>query len=574
MSGEKPWLEAGFPLKADEYIEYLYQVCHKALQKGLLPHLNVGVLAIDQLFRLKPVCVSMGLMLETTNDSLTAHNQPSGKRAQDRLDHIERAGQLGIPFTTGILLGIGESGQDRRDSLLAIKDLNDRYGHIQEIIIQNFKPKPGTPMANWPEPDKAVLLETVKLARDLMPEMSIQIPPNLNPEFEPLLRAGANDIGGISPEKDEINPEIPWQTIEELTNSVHKAGYYLLERLPVYPEIDADIRPAADTLRRELVGDEVSYVVNCNVNFTNICTGSCTFCAFHRRADQPDAFILPLDQMLDKIQHAVVFGATEVCIQGGLHPEFELKDYLAILKAVKNRFPDIHIHAFSPMEVWWAAGGNKNRVKDVLIALKDNGLGSMPGTAAEILVDEVRAKLCPTKLNTEEWSFVIASAHKAGIRTTSTIMFGHIENWQHRIRHLEVIRNIQLDTGGFTEFVLLPFLPGDTPLARRYKIKPVDTKEVLKLTAYARLFFGPDLPNIQNSWVKLGVETVQESLSWGANDFGGTLMEESISRSAGAQYGQLMTVEEIKTAIAAAGRKPVERDTLYNRHERLTSVSD
>jgi len=561
MSGERPWETAEFPLSQGEYLDYVYDLCLLALRNGLLPHTNIGVLSRGQLARLREVNASMGLMLETSVIDLPAHR--GGKDISKRIAHLEAAGSLRIPFTTGILIGIGESRQDRRAALKIIRDVHVRYGHIQEVIIQNFVPHPGTPMSGWPEPAADEVEWTVREARHILKDIPVQVPPNLNPDMAPLLKAGVRDLGGISPEPDRINPDQPWPSALELKEKVAAAGMSLKERLPVHPEVGADLAPAADTLRRELVGDVVTYVVNRNINFTNICTGSCRFCAFRRSPGSTDGYLYSLDQLLEKARGAAEAGATELCIQGGLHPELGLDFYTGLLRALKTSFPDLHVHAFSPMEVFRISLETGRSLAYILAALRDNGLDSMPGTAAEILDDDVRRKLCPGKLSTQEWVEVVSTAHRLGLRTTATMMFGHIETWQQRINHLEVLRSIQMETGGFTELVLLPFMPGQTPLARRYGLTPVFLEEVLKVTAYCRLFLGRDLPNIQNSWVKIGVEGAALSLSCGANDFGGTLMEENISRCAGADHGQYLSPQSIEAAIRQAGRTPLQRDTLY-----------
>jgi len=561
MSGERPWEVPGFPLMEDDYLRYVYSLCLVSLRQGLLPHTNIGVLSAKHLARLREVNVSMGLMLETSATDLPAHL--AGKEIQERIAHIEDCGRLKIPFTTGILIGIGESRDDRTEALRIIGNIHRRYGHIQEVIIQNFQANDGTPMSTWPEPPPEEMAWTVRQARRLLPGVPIQVPPNLNQDLAPLLKGGARDLGGISPDPDWINPARAWPPVEDLAATVSSLGLVLRERLPVYPEVDADLAPAADTLRRELVGDVVTYVVNRNINFTNICTGSCRFCAFRRSARSRGAYLYTLEEMVERARGAMEIGATEVCIQGGLHPELGLDFYTGILRALKGSFPGLHIHAFSPMEVLWITQRTGLSLDYVLSALRESGLDSMPGTAAEILDDEVRRRLCPEKLTTAQWIEVVTAAHRLGIRTTATMMFGHIETWQHRVRHLEVLRNIQKDTGGFTELVLLPFMPGQTPLARRYALQPVPLEDVLKVTAYCRLYLGKDLPNIQNSWVKIGIEGVKRSLGCGANDFGGTLMDESISRCAGAGHGEYLSAQAIEEAIRQAGRVPVQRDTLY-----------
>lgn len=561
MSGEQPWESSGFPLSEERYMDYIYNICLMALRRGLLPHTNIGALPAKHLARLREVNASMGLMLETSVKDLPAHR--AGKDIQKRIAHMEEAGRLRIPFTSGILVGIGESREDRSEALGIIGNIHRRYGHIQEVIIQNFKAHARTPMSTWPEPSQEEMAWTVREAVRLLPGIPIQVPPNLNPDLARLLKAGARDLGGISLEPDQINLDHAWPPQEDLAAQVASIGLVLRERLPVHPEVDADLAPAADTLRRELVGDTVTYVVNRNINFTNICTGSCRFCAFRRAASSRDGYLYTLEEMVERARQAVEIGATEVCIQGGLHPDLGLDFYTGILRSLKSVFPDLHIHAFSPMEVLWIARQSGAGLTYVLSALRDNGLDSMPGTAAEILDDEVRRRLCPDKLTTAEWIDVVSTAHRLGIPTTATMMFGHIETWQHRVHHLEVLRSIQKDTGGFTELVLLPFMPGNTPLSRRYGLGPVALDEVLKVTSYCRLYLGKDLPNIQNSWVKIGVEGVQRSLRCGANDFGGTLMEESISRCAGAEHGQSLSAQAIEEAIRQAGRVPVQRDTLY-----------
>ena len=561
MSGERPWEVPGFPLTEDAYLDFIYEICLTGLRQGFLPHTNVGTLSEKRLARLREVNASMGLMLETSVRDLPAHR--AGKGIEERIAHLEAAGRLRIPFTTGILIGIGESRDDRVEALGIIRDIHRRYRHIQEVIIQNFKAHDSTLMASWPEPPLEEMVWTVREARRLLPDIHVQIPPNLNADLAPLLKAGASDLGGISPERDEINPAHKWPPLEDIAARVASLGFILRERLPVHPEVAADLARIADTLRRQLMGDVVTYVVNRNINFTNVCAGSCRFCAFRRSPNSREAYLHSIEEIVERARSAVEIGATELCIQGGLHPELGLDFYAGLLRALKRSFPDVHTHAFSPMEVFWITQRTGAGLAYVLATLRDSGLDSMPGTAAEILDDEVRRLLCPEKLTTAQWVEVVTTAHRMGMPTTATMMFGHIETWQHRVRHLEVIRNIQRETGGFTELVLLPFMPGQTPLARRHGLGPVPVDDVLKLTAYCRLFLGKELPNIQNSWVKIGVAGVQRSLHCGANDFGGTLMEENISRCAGAGHGQFLSAQAIEDAIRQAGRVPVQRDTLY-----------
>ncbi|HEV3232806.1 MAG TPA: 7,8-didemethyl-8-hydroxy-5-deazariboflavin synthase subunit CofH [Candidatus Dormibacteraeota bacterium] len=583
MAGERPWdlpdvaqeLFRRFPARVASaageaaFVDLAIDVCRRAMRRGLLPHLNVGVLSAASLARLKPWCVSMGLMLETLRDDLRAHSGTYRKVAATRLAHIAAAGRLRIPFTTGILVGIGEAAEDRRAALEAIAALHREHGHIEEVIVQDFQPKPGTPMADQPAPDEPTMREAVRVARAVLPpEVKVQVPPNLLPggataDWVDLLDAGARDLGGVSLNSDSVSPSHPWPAIAALERAIEKRGWRPMERLPLYAESTADLRAAADTLRRELVGDEVTYVVNRNVNVTNACVGSCLFCGFRRNPSDGAAYWHDREAIFVKIEDAVRRGATEICMQSGLMPDLDLRFFLELFDDIRTRWPHLHLHALSPEEIRWLASLDRRPVRAVLSDLRAAGLGTMPGTAAEVLVEEVRRVICPNKLDTESWIDVVRTAHSLGIRTTSTLMYGHVETWEHRIRHMQVIRDLQRETGGITEFVLLPFQNEHNPLSRRYAIPPVALAESLKLTALARLYFGADLPNIQTSWVKIGVDGVRESLRWGANDFGGTLMEETISRSSGASHGSNLEVAEIVAAIRAAGRVPRERATDY-----------
>ncbi len=568
MSGEQPWRLPDLGL-ADEaaFVSLVVEICRRAMARGLLPHTNVGLLSRASLERLQPCNASMGLMLETGTDLIRAHGMGGGKRYRERLRHLEDAGRLGIPFTTGILVGIGESERDRRRALQLIAACQGRHHHIQEVIVQNFIPKPGTPMADQPGPDPETFRRTVALARELLPaEVTVQVPPNLNFEGWPqLVEAGARDLGGISADGDSVSPAYRWPSEEDLAEKARSLGYRLQERLPVYQDSLAELRPQADQLRRELVGDEVTYVVNRNVNISNVCVGTCKFCGFRRGSLRvKGAYFHDHDTVFAKISEAVERGATEICMQSGLTPELSLDYYDRLFREIKDRWPSLHLHALSPEEIRYISQESGRRVEDVLRQLKDAGLGTMPGTAAEILVEEVRRILCPEKLTTEEWVDVVRTAHQVGIPTTSTIMYGHIETPWHRLRHLEVIRNLQRETGGITEFVLLPFQVENNTLGKYFGIShPLSLEDSLRFTAYCRLFFGSEIRNIQTSWVKLGAEGVAESLGWGANDFGGTLMEESITRMSGANHGQNLEPGEIEAAIRGAGRVPRERDTLY-----------
>ncbi|HET9050973.1 MAG TPA: 5-amino-6-(D-ribitylamino)uracil--L-tyrosine 4-hydroxyphenyl transferase CofH [Candidatus Dormibacteraeota bacterium] len=568
MSGEQPWRLPDLGLRDEAaFVDRVVEICTRALRRGLLPHTNVGLLTTASLERLKAVNVSMGLMLETGTDDLAAHAHGGGKRVADRMRHIEDAGRLRIPFTTGILVGIGETRDDRVRALRLVAEVAAGYGHIQEVIVQGFVPKAGTPMADAAAPSLDVLRDTVRLAREILPgTVAVQVPPNLLDGAWPLLvEDGARDLGGISANGDSVSPGRPWEPVAVMRERARDIGYALDERLPVYPDVDADLRPAADSLRRELVGDVVTYVVCRNVNVSNVCVGSCSFCGFMRRThDAAGAWHHDDATVMAKIEDAVARGATEICMQSGLQPALDVDYFERLFRHIKDRWPSLHLHALSPEEIRYIAQLCGRPPAYVIERLRDAGLGTLPGTAAEILVDEVRDVICPEKLTTQEWVDVVRAAHRAGVRTTSTVMFGHLESWRHRIEHMRVIRDLQRETGGFTEFVLLPFQVERNALGRHYGIRRSPSLEdVLRYTALARLFFGADIPNIQSSWVKLGPEGVAATLDWGANDFGGTLMEESISRASGADHGQNLEAQEIETWIRRAGRAPRERTTTY-----------
>ncbi len=568
MSGEQPWRLPDLGLAGEpEFVDRVVEICRRAMGRGLLPHTNVGLLSRESLEALRPWNASMGLMLETATDRIPAHAMGGGKRFEERLRHLNDAGELRIPFTTGILVGIGETRADRARALTSIGDSHRQHGHIQEVIVQNFVPKPGTPMAASEAPTWETIREAVEMARQLLPaDVTVQVPPNLNfAEWPQLVEAGARDLGGISADGDSVSPAQPWPQEQELVTKAASLGYRLQERLPVYQETLADLRWAADSLRRELVGDEVTYVINRNVNISNVCVGSCKFCGFKRGSLQAKgAYFHDHDTIFSKLEDAVARGATEICMQSGLTPELNLAFYDTLFREIKDRWPTLHLHALSPEEIRYLAQLSGRTVEDVIRQLQDAGLGTMPGTAAEILVEEVRRILCPEKLTTEDWIDVMRTAHRVGLRTTATIMYGHIETPWHRLRHLEVIRDLQRETGGFSEFVLLPFQVEHNTLGKYFGIlRPLTLEDSLRFTAYCRLYFGADIPNIQTSWVKLGAQGVAESLSWGANDFGGTLMEESITRMSGANHGQNLDPQEIEAAIRSVGRPARERDTLY-----------
>jgi FO synthase len=635
-------------------LSYLRDMCALVLEKtGLLPHVNAGVMDEADIVALRAVSASQGLMLESASERLCheggPHYRSPDKRPQRRLDTIAAAGRAAVPFTSGILVGIGETRLERVEALLALRDLHARWGHLQEVIIQNFRAKPSTRMANAPEPPLHELFWTVAVARLVLgATMSIQAPPNLTADYECLIEAGINDWGGISPvTPDHVNPEAPWPQLTELAERTARAGRVLVPRLTVYPEyalaperwlseslrphvvkrIDAtglarpdrwapglrtaiptlgksvepplpavaaaieraragapldeaallalfaargaDVRrvcAAADALRAERVGQTVTYVVNRNINYTNVCSYKCSFCAFSRghASSRGHAYDLALDEVQRRVREAAARGATEVCMQGGIHPAYDGNTYLELLAAVKAAVPAMHVHAFSPLEVQHGARTLGLSVENFLRRLKDAGLGSLPGTAAEILDDEVRAVICPDKLSTDEWLAVVESAHRVGLRTTATLMFGHVERPVHWARHLMRIRDLQARTGGFTELVPLPFVHMEAPMNLRGTSRVGPTwRETLLMHAVARLLLNPVLANIQASWVKLGTDGVRACLDAGVNDIGGTLMNESISRAAGTEHGQELPPPVMSALIRAAGREPAQRTTLY-----------
>ena len=630
-------------------------------ETGLLPHLNPGVLSETEFAALRPVAPSMGLMLESASPRLCQPGGPHfGSPDKDpavRLECLRAAGRARVPLTSGILIGIGETRRERINSLLALKALHDEFGHLQEIIVQNFVPKPGTKMHQAPPPDFAELLWTVAVARIVFgSDMSIQVPPNLNDgRLDQLIAAGINDWGGVSPvTPDHVNPESPWPHVDTLARSTRACGKQLTERLTVYPTfvlererwIDAGlIRPvlaladsegfgreddwtagtsraagdvpwsdpapvqrppagalagvlaramagnrmahadvlrllqargdevtevaaAADQLRRDACGDTVSYVVNRNINYTNVCYFKCTFCAFSKGKASAELrgapYLLDLEEIGRRSAEAWQRGATEVCMQGGIHPDFTGQTYIDIVKAVKAAAPDIHVHAFSPLEITQGAATLGISVTEFLGRLAAAGLASLPGTAAEILDDRVRDRLCPDKIDTAQWLHVVESAHELGLPTTATIMFGHLESIDSWATHLLTLRDLQARSGGLTELVPLPFVPMEAPLYRRGRARPGPTyREVMLLHAVARLVLHPLVNNIQVSWPKLGPAGAAQLLQAGANDLGGTLMNESISRAAGATHGQELPVAEMEALIVAAGRTPRQRTTLY-----------
>ena len=642
----------GFPTTA----AYLAHCAEAVLREtGLLPHANPGVLDDGELAALRRVCASQGIMLETASARLSERGLPHfgspDKLPEVRLDCLDRMGALRIPTTSGILIGIGETRRERVEALLALRELHERRGHLQEVIVQNFRAKTDTKMAGAPEPSVDDHLWTIAVARLILPpEVSLQAPPNLSAEdFPRLLEAGINDWGGVSPvTPDHVNPEAPWPDLDRLEAATAATGLTLLPRLAVYPGflgrawLDDAVRPAvlaasdglglarrerdwftgvsesppprrplpggvapafaealahseagreltltetvallsargpevdllvaaADARRRSRCGDEATYVVCRNINYTNVCYFKCGFCAFSKGKLAENlrgpAYLLPVDEIVRRSAEAWDRGATEVCLQGGIHPGFTGQWYLDLVRAIRAELPRLHIHAFSPLEAWQGAATAGWELADYLTMLKEAGLGSLPGTAAEILDDEIRRELCPDKVSTAQWLEVMRTAHAVGLRSTATVMFGHLERPLHQARHLLAVRDLQRETGGFTEFVPLPFVSDEAPIALRGQARRGPTfEECIVLHAAARLTLDPHIENIQASWVKLGPGGAAQLLASGVNDLGGTLMDESITRAAGATHGQECTPEEFEAVIREAGRDPVQRTTLY-----------
>ncbi|GFE24044.1 bifunctional FO biosynthesis protein CofGH [Streptomyces nigrescens] len=705
--GDKPedrWPEAREWLEAhgyDDTLSYVRAMAIRVLEEtGLLPHLNPGVLSWTDFQRLKPVAPSLGMMLETTAERLWSepggpHHGSPDKEPAVRLRVLEDAGRSNVPFTTGLLIGIGETYEERAESLFALRRIQRAYHGIQELIMQNFRAKPDTAMRGMPDAELEELAATIAVARHIMgPSTRIQAPPNLvDGEYQLLIDAGIDDWGGVSPlTRDHVNPERPWPQIDELTERCAAAGFELRERLPIYPEflqrgepwldprllphvraladpetglavedapvvgrpwqepdegftmsssgrtdlhhtidtegrttdrrddfdevygdwealreaaapgmaperIDSDVRQAlaqaaddptrltdaealallhadgpaldalctlADELRRDTVGDDITYIVTRNINFTNVCYTGCRFCAFAQRRTDADAYTLSLSQVADRAQQAWDVGAVEVCMQGGIHPDLPGTAYFDIARAVKERVPGMHVHAFSPMEVVNGATRTGLSIREWLSEAKAAGLDSIPGTAAEILDDEVRWILTKGKLPTATWVEVVKTAHELGIRSSSTMMYGHVDQPRHWLGHLRLLAEIQQETGGFTEFVTLPFIHTNAPVYLAGIARPgPTTRDNRAVTAMARVLLHPHITNIQTSWVKLGADGAAEMLRSGANDLGGTLMEETISRMAGSSYGSYRSIQDLIAIADRAGRPARPRTTAY-----------
>jgi FO synthase len=679
---EKRYPEARRELKELGFgstVEYLAHVCGLVLEEtGLLPHANPGVLSEEEVRALRGVSVSQGIMLEEVSGRLLgrgmAHWASPDKVPERRLATLDAAGRNAVPFTTGLLIGIGETVEERADTILAIREQHEIHGHVQECIVQNFRAKPGTRMASSPEPSEEEMLATIALARLLLPpDVAVQAPPNLagaeeggrSVSYARYIAAGINDWGGVSPvTPDHVNPERPWPHLDELEAATEAEGYLLLERLALHPPyaLDAErwvdeglrsrvwaamdaegfaraedwapgteeplpaktvrevrgrrpsrVRPAvaralakagetdlseeeiallftargtelaelcrvADGLRREVNGDEVTYVVNRNINYTNMCYFRCRFCAFSKGPKslnlRGEPYLLDEQEVARRAREAWEKGATEVCMQGGIHGQFTGESYLRYLRAVKEEVPEMHVHAFTPLEVSQGAQTLGVSVEDFLVELKEAGLGTLPGTAAEILDDEIREVICPDKVNTREWADVMRAAHAVGLRSTTTIMFGHVEGPINWARHLAVLRDVQAETGGFTEFVPLPFVHMGAPLFLQGRSRRGPTfAEAVKMHAVGRVALHGYIDNVQVSWVKLGIEGAKLCLQAGCNDLGGTLMNENISRAAGASHGQEMLPEELERAIREIGRTPRRRTTLYEPADRELSQS-
>jgi len=667
LTGEKPEVNDEVAARLGSYghadfTSYVAWACERALERGMLPHTNIGAASRDELARLREVTASQGLMLESVNPDLVVHQGSPTKHPAVRLDTIRAAGELRIPFTSGILVGIGETPDERIESLESLAAVHAEYGHLQEVILQNFVPHPryygsepaeiadrrqkaegrgqkaeALPLPPWATPISLDdMRELVRACRELMPDVGVQIPPNLSDWWLPLVEEGATDLGGLSANGDHISPEHPFPSPHRMRKLLQPKGHALTERLCVYPqymdsdwleqgvldviklkywsfiprrgsgrredrpikrdllpaaigaacdgaafepdvltamfaetrtEVVEDMRQAADELRRELAGDEVTFVVNRNINVSNICVVGCAFCGFGQGKRSPDAYEHGEEEFVRRVQEAVEFGATEICMQSGIHPDWTIEDYEKWLRLAKEVAPQIHLHAYSPMEVDHLAGDMP--LDEVFARLKDAGLGSTPGTAAEVLDDGVRERISPNKLPVGRWVEVMEASARAGLSTSATVMFGHIEEPWELAEHMRVIRGLQERTGAFNEFVPLSFIPFHTMLGRTHGIEEISREENLKHTAVFRLALGRSVRSLQASWVKMGLDAATEALDWGVNDLGGTLMEENISRLAGSYHGVKLEPADLIAAAHAAGRPAAERTTLYGIRERF-----
>jgi FO synthase len=644
----------------EDFTSYVIWACQRGIERGLLPHTNLGVLSREDLERIREVTASQGLMLESINPDLVVHQGSPTKHPARRLETIRLAGDLRIPFTTGILVGIGESEEERVGALEAIAAVHAEYGHIQEVILQNFVPHPRyygaevaeiadaasrerwangqtagseLPLPDWASPVSVdEMKRLIAESKRLMPDVGVQVPPNLADWWPELVEAGATDLGGLSANGDHISPEEPFPSPHQVRKELAPRGYALTERLCAYPqyldpewmeqgvldlvklkywsfiprrgsgrrqespplpevapraiekgrrgeelteeeltalfsetrpEVIEEMRSAADELRAELAGETATFVVNRNINFTNVCVVGCAFCGFGQGKRSPDAYLVSEEDFAARVQEAIDFGATEICMQGGIHPEYTLEDYGRWLRLAKECAPKIHLHAYSPMEIHYMCERSGRSPASVFDYLIECGLGSTPGTAAEVLHDGVRQRISPNKLPVMRWIEIIEASHRAGLHSTSTVMFGHIEEPRELARHMRVIRGLQERTGGITEFVPLSFIPFNTLLGRTHGVEEISRSDNLKHTAAFRLGLGKTIPNLQASWVKMGLDAATESLRWGVNDLGGTLMEENISRMAGSHHGVRLEPEQLIDAARRAGRLPAQRTTLY-----------
>jgi FO synthase len=652
LTGEAPDHHPGVrerltALGFEDFTGYVVWACERALERGILPHTNLGVLDRDELARLREVTASQGLMLESVNPDLVAHQGSPTKHPDERLATIRAAQELRIPFTSGILVGIGESEEDRMAALEALGG----FEHLQEVILQNFVPHrryygeepadiatdaaesfwrtglhdgPVHGAPKWATPVgiddmKRLIAETKRL----MPGVGVQVPPNLADWWPELVQAGATDLGGLSANGDHISPEHPFPSPAQVRKRLAEDGVALAERLCVYgrfidpewiaprvlevirdryrafiprrsagavapgtierardgqpltpeeltalfaesrPEAIEDMRQAADALRAELAGETVTFVVNRNINVSNVCIVGCAFCGFGVGRRSPDAYEHDRDEFVSRVHQAIDYGATEICMQSGIHPDWGIDDYLGWLRLAKEVAPQLHLHAYSPMEIAHMCDAERLPPSEVFARLIDAGLDSVPGTAAEVLHDGVRNRISPNKLPVARWVEIIEAAHDAGLRSTVTVMFGHIETPAELAEHMRVVRSLQERTGGFTEFVPLSFIPFHTQLGRTHGVEEISREENLKHTAAFRLALGRTITNLQASWVKMGLDAATEALQWGVNDLGGTLMEESISRMAGSYHGVKLDPDDLVSAAHDAGRPAAERTTLY-----------